>query len=41
MLKDSVEYGPGVGTFTTKILERMRPDATLIAFEINPDFIKY
>jgi phospholipid N-methyltransferase len=36
-----VEYGPGVGTFTTKILERMRPDATLIAFEINPDFIKY
>ena len=36
-----VEYGPGVGTFTTKVLERMRPDATLIAFEINPDFLKY
>jgi phospholipid N-methyltransferase len=33
-----VEYGPGVGTFTTKLLQRMRPDATLIALEINPDF---
>src|SRR4026209_2837609 len=28
-----VEYGPGVGTFTTEILRRMRPDATLAAFE--------
>src|SRR6266704_6037495 len=36
-----VEYGPGVGTFTTKLLERMRPDATLIALEINPDFFKF
>src|SRR5882762_10592914 len=36
-----VEYGPGVGTFTTKVLERMRPDATLIALEINPDFFKF
>jgi len=33
-----VEYGPGVGTFTTQVLKRMRPDATLIALEINPDF---
>src|SRR3954447_26943938 len=33
-----VEYGPGVGTFTTKVLERMRPDGTLVALEINPDF---
>jgi phospholipid N-methyltransferase len=36
-----VEFGPGVGTFTTKVLERMRRDATLVALEINPDFIKY
>lgn len=36
-----VEYGPGVGTFTAKLLERMRPDATLIALEINPDFFKF
>lgn len=36
-----VEYGPGVGTFTKHLLERMHPDATLIALEINPDFIKH
>jgi phospholipid N-methyltransferase len=36
-----VEYGPGVGAFTTKLLERMRPDATLIALEINPDFYEF
>ena len=36
-----VEYGPGVGTFTTKLLKRMRADATLIALEINPDFFKF
>lgn len=35
-----VEYGPGVGSFTKKVVERMAPDARLIAFEINPDFIK-
>jgi phospholipid N-methyltransferase len=35
-----VEYGPGLGAFTGKLLERMRPDATLIAFEINPIFIE-
>ena len=33
-----VEYGPGVGTFTTEILKRMRPDAALIVFELNKDF---
>jgi len=36
-----VEYGPGIGTFTNPILERMRPDATLVALEINKDFVKY
>jgi phospholipid N-methyltransferase len=36
-----VEYGPGVGTFTRPLLERMGPDATLIAIDTNADFTKY
>src|SRR6478735_6136041 len=36
-----VEYGPGVGTFTRPILERLGPDAMLIAIDTNPDFIDY
>lgn len=36
-----VEYGPGVGAFTTRVLQRMRPDAKLIALEINPDFFRF
>ena len=36
-----VEYGPGVGGITTEVLRRMRPDATLIAIEINPEFVRY
>jgi len=36
-----VEYGPGVGTFTHHVLNRMRPDATLIVIEMNDDFVKY
>ncbi|UYY59042.1 class I SAM-dependent methyltransferase [Sphingomonas sp. S2-65] len=36
-----VEYGPGVGTFTRPILERLGPDATLIVIDTNPDFIHY
>lgn len=36
-----VEYGPGVGTFCRPILERMAPDAKLIAIDTNPDFIRY
>lgn len=36
-----VEYGPGLGTFTTRLLERMRPDATLLALEINPEFARF
>jgi phospholipid N-methyltransferase len=35
-----VEYGPGVGTFTAEILQRMRSDATLIVIETNRDFVK-
>lgn len=36
-----VEYGPGVGTFCRPILERMAPDAMLIAIDTNPDFVRY
>ncbi len=36
-----VEYGPGVGTITAELLRRMRPDAALIAIEMNPDFVSH
>jgi phospholipid N-methyltransferase len=36
-----VEYGPGAGAFTTKVLERMRPDAVLIALELNSGFFDF
>lgn len=36
-----LEYGPGVGTFTSEILRRMRRDAVLVALETNTDFVRY
>ena len=36
-----VEYGPGVGGITLEVLRHMRPDATLVAIEMNPDFVRY
>ena len=36
-----VELGPGVGTITREVLRRMRPDAVLLAFEINDDFVRH
>ncbi len=36
-----VEYGPGVGTFTRTVLERLPADATLLAIDLNADFIAY
>jgi len=36
-----VEYGPGVGTFTSEILRRMRHDARLVAMETNSDFVRF
>jgi phospholipid N-methyltransferase len=36
-----VEYGPGVGTITQQILKRMRPDAVLVAIELNPEFVTF
>jgi phospholipid N-methyltransferase len=35
-----VEYGPGVGTITRAALERLHPDATLVAIEMNCDFVQ-
>jgi phospholipid N-methyltransferase len=36
-----VEYGPGVGTITGEILQRMRSDAHLVVIETNPDFVRF
>ena len=33
-----VELGAGSGAITRRILSKMRPDATLLSYEINPDF---
>jgi phospholipid N-methyltransferase len=39
--KTIVEYGPGVGNFTSTILRRMRPDARLLALELNEEFVRF
>ncbi len=36
-----VEYGPGVGTFTRPILDRLGANATLVTIDTNPDFTAY
>ena len=36
-----VEYGPGVGTVTRALLERMPEDGRLLTIELNPDFADY
>jgi phospholipid N-methyltransferase len=36
-----VEYGPGVGTFTTRILDLLPPDGRLIAIDTNPRFVEF
>src|SRR5438270_11981216 len=36
-----VEYGPGVGTFTKPVLDRLAPDAKLVTIDTNADFTKY
>ena len=36
-----VEYGPGVGTFTRPILDRLGADATLVTIDTNADFTRY
>ncbi|MCW3834874.1 class I SAM-dependent methyltransferase [Sphingomonas canadensis] len=39
--KTFVEYGPGVGTFCQPVLDRLAPDAQLIAIDTNEDFVTY
>ncbi len=36
-----VEYGPGVGTFTRPILEKLGPDAVLLTIDLNADFTAF
>lgn len=36
-----VEYGPGVGTFTTRILDCLPPDGKLLAIDTNPRFVAF
>jgi phospholipid N-methyltransferase len=36
-----VEYGPGVGTFTRPILEKLGPKATLLTIDTNSEFTKF
>jgi phospholipid N-methyltransferase len=36
-----VEYGPGVGGITREVLRQMRADATLVAIEMNPEFVRH
>ena len=35
-----VEFGPGTGSFTRVIREKMNPNATFIAIELNPRMVK-
>jgi len=36
-----VEYGPGTGVFTRRILDRLGPQARLIAIDTNPMFVQH
>lgn len=36
-----VEYGPGTGAFTRRVLELAHPDARIIAIDTNADFADY
>lgn len=40
-VRTMVELGSGTGAITGEILRRMRPDARLFAFEINPNFVEH
>ena len=35
----AVEFGPGSGVFTERILRKLSPDATFFAMEVNSDFV--
>ncbi|HLC59817.1 MAG TPA: rRNA adenine N-6-methyltransferase family protein [Candidatus Nanoarchaeia archaeon] len=36
-----VELGPGMGTFTKAVLNKARPDAMVVCFEVNKKFCSY
>ena len=36
-----VEYGPGVGTFTRPVLEKLAADATLLTIDTNAEFTRF
>ncbi len=36
-----VEFGPGVGTITQRVLPRLHPSAKLVVIEMNADFVRY
>lgn len=36
-----VEFGPGTGAMTRPVLELLPPEATLLAFEVNPKFCAF
>jgi phospholipid N-methyltransferase len=36
-----VEYGPGVGTFTRPVLDKLGSEAALVTIDTNPDFTRY
>jgi phospholipid N-methyltransferase len=36
-----VEYGPGVGTFTRPVPEKLGSEAKLVTIDTNPDFTRY
>ena len=36
-----VEYGPGIGTFCQPVLDRLRPDATVLVIDLNEELIVY
>lgn len=36
-----VEYGPGVGTFTLPVLDRLPPGGKLLAIDTNPAFVEH
>ena len=39
-VKCIIEYGPGTGVFTDKLVERKKEDTLLILFECNKEFCK-
>lgn len=39
-VRTMVELGPGTGCVTRALLQRLRPDARLVAVEINPRFVE-